>query len=262
MTDIEYLKKYYNGDINNALKRLEMGEPVQYIVGNVDFFGYKINVDKRVLIPRFETEELVENTIKYIKKYFSLPVDILEVGTGSGCISIALKKELEKINITASDISSDALEVAISNAKENNADINFVNTDIYKGINKKFDCIISNPPYISKNEKIMDIVYNNEPHLALFADNNGLYFFEEIIKNAKNILMNIYKRFNQPIVVTNRRSAEMIKYASNDFLALKISFINEMANVCEIVGADIEDVAKGMSYDSRIGNKFLNAGIG
>ena len=135
MTDIEYLKKYYNGDINNALKRLEMGEPVQYIVGNVDFFGYKINVDKRVLIPRYETEELVENTIKYIKKYFSLPVDILEVGTGSGCISITLKKELENVNITASDISSDALEVALSNAKENNADINFVNTDIYKGIN-------------------------------------------------------------------------------------------------------------------------------
>ena len=74
--------------------------------------------------------------------------------------------------------------------------------------------------------------------------------------------MNIYKKFNQPIVVTNRRSAEMIKYASNDFLALKISFINEMANVCEIVGADIEDVTKGMSYDPRIGNKFLNAGIG
>ena len=175
----EYLKKYYNGDINNAIKRLEMGEPVQYIVGNVDFFGYKINVDKRVLIPRYETEELVENTIKYIKKYFSLPVDILEVGTGSGCISITLKKELENVNITASDISSDALEVALSNAKENNADINFVNTDIYKGINKKFDCIISNPPYISKDEKIMDIVYNNEPHLALFADNNGLYFMKK-----------------------------------------------------------------------------------
>lgn len=192
MTDIEYLKKYYNGDINNAIKRLEMGEPVQYIVGNVDFFGYKINVDKRVLIPRFETEELVENTIKYIKKYFSLPVDILEVGTGSGCISITLKKELENVNITASDISSDALEVALSNAKKNNADINFVNTDIYKGINKKFDCIISNPPYISKDEKIMDIVYNNEPHFALFADNNGLYFYEEIIKNAKNILKDKY----------------------------------------------------------------------
>lgn len=192
MIDIEYLKKYYNGDINSALKRLENGEPVQYIVGNVDFFGYKINVDKRVLIPRFETEELVENTIKYIKKYFNLPVDILEVGTGSGCISISLKKELENVNITASDISGDALEVAKLNSQENNADITFVNTDIYKGINKKFDCIISNPPYISNDEKIMDIVYNNEPHLALFADNNGLYFYEEILKNAKNILKDKY----------------------------------------------------------------------
>lgn len=192
MTDIEYLKKYYDGDITSGIKRLEQGEPVQYIVGNVDFYGYKINVDKRVLIPRFETEELVENTINYIKKHFSLPVDILEVGTGSGCISIALKKELGNVNITASDISRDALEVAKLNAKENNADITFVNTDIYKGIIKKFDCIISNPPYISKSEKIMDIVYNNEPHLALYAENDGLYFYEEILKNAKNILKDKY----------------------------------------------------------------------
>ena len=190
MTDIEYLKKYYDGDITSGIKRLEQGEPVQYIVGNVDFYGYKINVDKRVLIPRFETEELVENTINYIKKYFSLPVDILEVGTGSGCISIALKKELGNANITASDISRDALEVAKLNAKENNADITFVNTDIYKGIIKKFDCIISNPPYISKSEKIMDIVYNNEPHLALYAENDGLYFYEEILKNVYKYINN------------------------------------------------------------------------
>ena len=81
-------------------------------------------------------------------------------------------------------------------------------------------------------------------------------------KNSEIILRDIYEKFNMPIVCTNRRSAEMIKYASNDFLALKISFINEMANVCEIVGANIEDVAKGMSYDKRIGDKFLNAGLG
>ena len=79
---------------------------------------------------------------------------------------------------------------------------------------------------------------------------------------AKNILEEVYKPFNQPIVVTNRNSAEMIKYASNDFLALKISFMNDIANLCEIVGANIEDVAKGMSYDERIGSKFLKAGIG
>ena len=214
MTDIEYLKKYYDGDITSGIKRLEQGEPVQYIVGNVDFYGYKINVDKRVLIPRFETEELVENTINYIKKYFSLPIDILEVGTGSGCISIALKKELEIVNITASDISRDALEVAKLNAKENNADITFVNTDIYKGITKKFDCIISNPPYISKSEKIMDIVYNNEPHLALYAENDGLYFYEEILKNAKNILKDKYLICFE----IGNTQGEQIKKISNKYL--------------------------------------------
>ena len=214
MTDIEYLKKYYDGDITSGIKRLEQGEPVQYIVGNVDFYGYKINVDKRVLIPRFETEELVENTINYIKKYFSLPIDILEVGTGSGCISIALKKELENANITASDISRDALEVAKLNAKENNADITFVNTDIYKGITKKFDCIISNPPYISKSEKIMDIVYNNEPYLALYAENDGLYFYEEILKNAKNILKDKYLICFE----IGNTQGEQIKKISNKYL--------------------------------------------
>ena len=214
MTDIEYLKKYYDGDITSGIKRLEQGEPVQYIVGNVDFYGYKINVDKRVLIPRFETEELVENTINYIKKYFSLPIDILEVGTGSGCISIAIKKELENANITASDISRDALEVAKLNAKENNADITFVNTDIYKGITKKFDCIISNPPYISKSEKIMDIVYNNEPYLALYAENDGLYFYEEILKNAKNILKDKYLICFE----IGNTQGEQIKKISNKYL--------------------------------------------
>ncbi len=193
MKDIEYLKKYLSSSkLEDGIKRLNNGEPVQYIVGNVDFYGYKINVDKRVLIPRFETEELVENTIKYIKDKFLLPIDILEIGTGSGCISVAIKKELGNVNITATDISKDSLELAKQNSKENNAKIDFVNTNIFDGINKKFDCIISNPPYISKDEKIMDIVYNNEPHIALFADNNGLYFYEEILKNAKNILKDKY----------------------------------------------------------------------
>lgn len=188
MTDIEYLKKFLPKDkYLEGLKRLENGEPVQYIVGNVDFYGYKINVNKDVLIPRFETEELISNSLKYIKDNFKNP-DILEIGTGSGCISIALKKELCNCNIIATDISKKALEVAKSNAKENNSKIKFINTNIYDGINKKFDCLISNPPYISKNEKIMDIVYNNEPHEALFADNEGLFFYEEILKNAYKVL--------------------------------------------------------------------------
>ena len=191
MTDIEYLKKYYNGDINEALKRLEDGEPVQYIVGNVDFMGNIINVNSSVLIPRFETEELVSETIKRIKSTFNNKIDILDLCTGSGCIAISLAKEVDS-NVDATDISKDALEVAKENAKLNNTSINFINTDLYTGINKKYDVIISNPPYISKDEEIMDIVYKNEPNIALFADNNGLEFYERILKDIKSILKDKY----------------------------------------------------------------------
>ena len=211
MDNIKYLEKYYDGDINDAIKRLENGEPVQYIVGNVDFYGENIKVNKNVLIPRFETEELVDNTIKYINKFFNRKVKILEIGTGSGCISIALNKNVDSI-ITATDISNDALKVAKENAKDLN--INFINTDIYDGVKEKFDVVISNPPYISYDEKIMDLVYNNEPHIALFADKNGLYFYEEILKNIKEIL-------NDKFIIAfeiGETQAEEIKQIANKYL--------------------------------------------
>ena len=191
MTDIEYLKKYYNGDINEALKRLEEGEPVQYIVGNVDFCGNTIEVNKNVLIPRFETEELVSETIKRIRSTFNNKIDILDICTGSGCIAISLAKEIDS-NVIASDISKEALEVAKNNSKLNNTDITFINTDLYNGIYNKFDVIISNPSYISKDEEIMDIVYKNEPSIALFADNDGIEFYERILKDIRYILKDKY----------------------------------------------------------------------
>ena len=191
MNDIEYLKKYYDGNIDEAINRLKKGEPVQYIVGNVDFYGYKLNVNNNVLIPRFETEELVDNIIKLVKEKFNKKVNILDIGTGSGAIAISLKNELDS-EVSATDISKEALDVAIENAKINNANIDFINTNIYDGINKKFDIVVSNPPYISYNEEIEDIVKNNEPNIALYADNNGLYFYEEILKNIKRILNNKY----------------------------------------------------------------------
>lgn len=187
MTDIEYLKKYYKGDINAAINKLNKGVPVQYIVGEVDFYGYLFNVNENVLIPRFETEQLVEFTIYYAKKLFNRKIDIVDFGTGSGCIAITLKKELE-CNMDAVDISDKALEIAKINAKNNNTDINFYLGDMLKPLSKKYDIIISNPPYISYDEKIMDIVKNNEPSLALYADNNGLFYYEEILKNCKKNL--------------------------------------------------------------------------
>lgn len=191
MNNIEYLKKYYKGNIEEALKRLENGEPIQYIIGNVNFYGNTFNVNKNVLIPRFETEELVEKTIKLIKENFNNKVDILDLCTGSGCIAITLNKELNS-NVDASDISTYALEVAIKNNKLNNTNVNFIHSDIFNNIEKKYDVIISNPPYISYNEEIMDIVKNNEPHLALYASNDGLYFYEEILKNCSNYLKDKY----------------------------------------------------------------------
>lgn len=190
--EIEYLKKYYNGNINDAIKRLEAGEPVQYIVGNVDFYGYELDVNKNVLIPRRETEELVEEVIKR-SKTFNNPV-IIDVGTGSGAIAISLSKEL-KIHVYASDISDKAIEVAKANVDKTKANVTLLNGDMLKPYienNIKVDILVSNPPYIKENEEIEDIVKNNEPHLALYAKNNGLEFYESILKNTKEVLNDKY----------------------------------------------------------------------
>ena len=188
MNDIEYLKKYYKGNIEEAKERLNKGEPVQYIVGDVDFYGNIIKVDKRVLIPRFETEGLCELAKTYLKDN----IDCIDLGTGSGCIAITLKKMNNKINMDAVDISSDALVLALENAKLNDVEINFIQGNMLNNIEKKYDLIISNPPYIRHDEEVMDIVKNNEPNIALYADNEGLYFYEEILKKVKNNLKEKY----------------------------------------------------------------------
>lgn len=186
MTDLEYIEKYYKGNIEEAKELLNKGIPVQYIVGNVNFYGYEFIINKNVLIPRFETEELVNRTIKYIKKYIENP-KIVDLGTGSGCIAITLSKELNT-SIDAVDISDSALEVAKNNNKQNNSKVNFYKGNMLEPLNKKYNVIISNPPYISKNEEIQDIVKNNEPKIALYAENDGLYYYEEILKNLNNYL--------------------------------------------------------------------------
>ena len=194
MTEEEYIKKYIHPEDNldEALERLRNGEPVQYIVGDTNFYGNIIKVNKDVLIPRPETEELVEKTYNYIKDIFNNDIDILDIGTGSGCIPITLKKLLPTSNLTGVDISEKALKVAEENKIINNVSITFLQSDIFKNVKGKYDVIISNPPYIREDEEIMDIVKNNEPHLALYAKDNGLYFYKEIIKEAHNYLKDKY----------------------------------------------------------------------
>ena len=189
MTDLGYLKKYYQGDLEEAKKKLAAGLPVQYIVGNVDFYGITLKVNEDVLIPRFETEELVSKVIQY-SSHFKNP-SIVDIGTGSGAIAITLKKKLTS-SVTATDISKKALNVAKENALENNVSINFKEGNLLEPLTEKYDIVVSNPPYIAYDEEIMDVVKNNEPHLALYAPNNGIYYYEEILKNIKKYLNDKY----------------------------------------------------------------------
>lgn len=162
--------------------------PIQYALGKTCFYGYDFKVNKNVLIPRFETEELVENTIKYIDKYFNKNAKIIDLGCGSGAIGITLKKEREDCDVTLLDISEQALEVAKENSKNLNAKVTFLKGDMLEGVTDTFDIIISNPPYIKEEETIEEIVKNNEPHLALYAKDNGLYYYDKILKKAKEHL--------------------------------------------------------------------------
>ncbi len=190
----KYLEKYLDSTkLEDGLNRLKNGEPVQYIVGNVDFYGLEIDVDKRVLIPRFDTEELVEHTTKLVNKYFDGCANIIDLGTGSGCISLALKNNLPKSSITGVDISYDALDVANHNKEKLKLDVNFIHSDMLDDISDKYDVIISNPPYLSKEfSYVEDIVNNNEPSIALYADDNGMYFYNKILSTCSKNLKDRY----------------------------------------------------------------------
>lgn len=185
--DWKLLKVKYK-NLKRVVKKIERNYPVQYLIGNVDFYGYKINVNKNVLIPRFETETLVEKTIQYIKDLKLENKSLLEIGTGSGCISITLKKELEQLDITSIDISRKALKVAKKNAKYNRADITLLKQDIFKynPINK-YDILVSNPPYITK-EDIVDEAIKYEPKNAIYADEDGIKYYQHILSTCNKYL--------------------------------------------------------------------------
>lgn len=189
--------------LQNALSKLKYQIPIQYILGETAFYGLQFKVDKNVLIPRPETEELVDWIIQNHKNKNNLK--ILDIGSGSGCIAISLAKNLPNAEVSAIDISAEALNVAKNNAALNQVNVNFLKADILT-ISKlpgTFDIIVSNPPYVRELEKdqMQQNVLSNEPHIALFVENgNPLLFYDKIAELAKTHLTKsgvLYFEINQ-----------------------------------------------------------------
>lgn len=176
----------------SGVKRLIDGEPLNYVLGYSYFYGYRLKVDEAVLIPRFETEELVGRVLSGYDEYFKdQKINLADVGTGSGAIAIALKKEEDNLNVYASDISKEALEVAILNAQNNQADIRFFEGSMLKPLienNIKLDILVSNPPYIRNDEVVEHSVRDYEPNVALFGGDDGLKFYRMIFEDAHKVL--------------------------------------------------------------------------
>ena len=170
------------------IQSLKEGKPLQYVIGNVNFYGNRFLVNENVLIPRFETEELVENTINYLNLLGKKDLKILDIGCGSGVIGLTLKQKYPTSEVDLVDISEKALEVAKQNAKNLALDVNFIKSDVFENIDKKYDLIISNPPYIKDEEEIEDIIKNNEPNIALNAGKDGLDVYRKILKDVKNYI--------------------------------------------------------------------------
>ena len=175
------MEEYYNG------------KPIQYIKGYETFFSRDFKVNEDVLIPRYETEELVENILYRIDDYFNdyPEISLCDVGTGSGAIAISLALEEPRLKVVASDISDKAIVVAKENAKRLNANVEFMVGDLLEPLlqgNYKVDIFVSNPPYIPNNQEIEALVKDNEPNVALFGGNDGLYFYRKIFNEVKPLL--------------------------------------------------------------------------
>lgn len=186
----EMPKENEHAFFDGLTRYLEDHIPVQQIIGYVYFYGHQFKVTNQALIPRFETEELVANLLIQYDEYFKgQKVDLVDIGTGSGCLAITLAKEEPHFNVTATDISHDALALARENANHLGVDVEFVQGDMIKPVmDRKFDILISNPPYIPTAEDVDELILNNEPHIALFGGEDGLKFIKEIIKDSKHIL--------------------------------------------------------------------------
>ena len=187
VVDIDIANKY-----QEQIIMVKDNVPVQYVIGNVNFYGNTFNVNKNVLIPRFETEELVENTIKLIEENFKLPIKRIDLGSGSGCIGLSLKKKLDNVSVKLVDISKEALAVAKENGRLLNTMATYIESDMWNNVYGTYDVIISNPPYIRLDEEIEDLVRNNEPHIALYGGEDGLKYYRII---REGLLSHVNNKF-------------------------------------------------------------------
>lgn len=208
-------------------KYLNENKPIQYLIGTSCFYGYDFIVTPDVLIPRYETEELVENILyRYDEHFDKKDVDVCDLATGSGCIAIALAKEEKHMHVVATDISKEALKVAKMNNEKFNAGVTFLTGDMLEPLKgRKFDIFVSNPPYIPDNEEVMSLVKDNEPNIALFGGSDGMKFYRIILKNVKNYLK------KKAIIAFEHgydKKEEMIKLANTYFPNSKVEVIKDL----------------------------------
>lgn len=214
-----------------TIDKINNGYPIQYIIGNVNFYGYEMKVTEDTLIPRFETETLVEKTIKYAKKLNKDNLKILDLCTGTGCIGITLKREIPSSEVTISDISEKALEVAKENSKTNHTDINIIKSDLFENISNKFDIIVSNPPYIPNNE-VLPINVLHEPHNALFGGDKGTEIIEKILSEINNYLndkyivaLEIHENSKKDLEILLNKHFKDIKYSFENDLTGRLRYL-------------------------------------
>lgn len=209
------------------------GRPLWYIFGDTDFYGYKIKVDERVLIPRRETEELAYNAVGCLEDGFK----VLDLCTGSGAVAIAVKKEAEKkglnVDVVASDISEDALTLAKENAAENQAEIRFIQSDLFSRFRDRYDVIVSNPPYIPTGDilSLQREVKDHEPHLALDGGEDGLDFYKKIAENASKYLNRDGVVLLEVGIGQAEKVAKLFKYANYTMILKDMQGVNRFVKV-------------------------------
>lgn len=181
----DFIKEYFI----NVDKYLINNIPVQYIINRSYFYSYQFYVNNHTLVPRVETEELVFRTINYIKDFFKgeNKLKVLDLATGSGAIGITLKLEMPNLDVTLSDISSEALKVSKINKTNFDIDVSIVESNWFSNINEKFDIIISNPPYIPEEQEVVKKTLS-EPHLALFSGKEGSDSYNDILKDISKFI--------------------------------------------------------------------------